>query len=231
MPDRYKPLPEVGDVPVGQDPADWVVVRNCGHGFELVSREGYDGGMFDGSGAFLSYLKGPLPIGDIDEVRKGLMRDYVQRLLRAFGGKAALQNKLDEGFKQPPFKEHPHHTTEFLASALCRRNSHPIDAVTTLCKKTLVPWPARAKRRTANLLIPHLTPRGFPALAVPLCRRAGCAGREDHETPFDHAHFGRAFSGPAAGCRGPGGRDAFGAGQHPVGGRSPGFRLLKRRAT
>jgi hypothetical protein len=114
-PDPYNPLPKVGAIPVAWAPADEVVVRNCGRGFELVSLEGYDGGMLgaDKSDPFVSHLTGNQPIGDVDEVRKGLIRDFVQRLLRAFGGKAALQNKLDESFKP-----HPYTIMEPLASAL-----------------------------------------------------------------------------------------------------------------
>lgn len=103
-PPPHKQLPEVGSIFVREDPAASAVVRNCGRGFELVSREGYVS-IYD-SQFHSPYLAGNPSIGG--EVKKGLIRDYVNRLLTAFGGKVVLQNKLDEGLRRAK-QEHPQH--------------------------------------------------------------------------------------------------------------------------
>ena len=91
-PDPVKSLPGVGPIPVHEDPAASAVVRNCGPGFELVARVAYDPDFFD-SGFRSPYLRSHPFVSN--EIKKGLMRDYVKRLITAFGGKSAFQTKLD----------------------------------------------------------------------------------------------------------------------------------------
>ncbi|HEY2071775.1 MAG TPA: hypothetical protein VGG48_19600 [Rhizomicrobium sp.] len=96
VPSLYKNIPAEGKVSVVESDANAAVVRDCGNGgFELVSRESYDSALYyPYKSAYLAHLGGP-QISD-DTVAKGLARDYVERLLDAFGGPAPLQKKLDE---------------------------------------------------------------------------------------------------------------------------------------
>jgi hypothetical protein len=93
-PDAYKPLPAVGDIEVVPDEVEPAVLRNCGSGFEIVSRENFSS-IFAMSfeSESLTDRAGPL-VGD--NVPKGLAHDYVQRLIVAFGGKDALKRKLEQ---------------------------------------------------------------------------------------------------------------------------------------
>jgi hypothetical protein len=92
LPDADKPLAAGGDIDVGIAQQVPAVLRDCGQGFEIVSREVYDS-LFDAS--FESaYLKGKgrPPVGA--GVAQGLARDYVRRLVVAFGGRDALKRQF-----------------------------------------------------------------------------------------------------------------------------------------
>jgi hypothetical protein len=97
-PRSYEPIPKSGNVMVVENEANAAVLRNCGAGFEVVSRESY-GSIFDAPfrSAYLAAGNNQV-IGD--EIPMGLARDYVNRLLGAFGGRVALQKRLDEAGKQ-----------------------------------------------------------------------------------------------------------------------------------
>lgn len=94
LPDADKRLPAAGDVEVSDAEQATAVLRDCGRGFEVVSREVYD--SFFGEPFKSAYLKGagepPIEGGAV----RGLARDYVDRLIRAFGGKDALRRTLQE---------------------------------------------------------------------------------------------------------------------------------------
>ena len=98
VPASYKSIPEAGKIAVGEDEANAAVLKDCGKGFELVSREVY-GSIFDAP--FRSaYLTGEKRVVGA-EIAKGLAHDYVEKLLNAFGGRAQLQKKLNEADKRP----------------------------------------------------------------------------------------------------------------------------------
>ena len=95
VPPLYKDLPEKGDILLVENEANAAVVRDCGRGLELVSREAYDS-IFDDQ--FRSaYLRSPqMDQTPTSVVASELARDYAARLLSAFGGRVQLQKKVDE---------------------------------------------------------------------------------------------------------------------------------------
>jgi hypothetical protein len=101
-PNQYEPQPEVGRISVHQQGDSAAVLRNCGRGFEVVSREAY-GSIFDEpfESAHLRGKGGP-PVGA--DVAEGLARDYVRRLITAFGGKSALRRAFGQSRLQDPEK-------------------------------------------------------------------------------------------------------------------------------
>lgn len=96
-PPAYKPVNPIEVVKVVENQANAAVLRDCGGGYSLVSREVY-GSVFDPS--FVSpYLLGgdrKISSGVVD----GLARDLVSRLLIAFGGRAGVQNKISAAKKE-----------------------------------------------------------------------------------------------------------------------------------
>lgn len=115
-PAPYTPLPEAGAIPLRADPITSTVVRNCGRGFELVTRLSYDPDFF--SRGFRSpYLAGHPPVGDT--VKRALLHDYVKRLIVAFGGKSALEKRFAESLQQTKARySETHPIMAPLASAL-----------------------------------------------------------------------------------------------------------------
>ncbi|MCL2713600.1 MAG: hypothetical protein FWD68_03135 [Alphaproteobacteria bacterium] len=86
--DRDEPVSEPGRWVDGDYGA--VVLRNCGAGYGIVSLEGFDG-IFDDPRKVISKSGETLP----DGVAVGMAGNYVERLIAAFGGREAVQDKFD----------------------------------------------------------------------------------------------------------------------------------------
>ena len=118
IPQPYEIIPARGDIAGVEFDGAATVLRDCGHGFETVSKENYES-VFDpsfGSGD----LSGnePTPEFRNDAVPAALAKDYVDRLIKAFGGKAALQSRLDVATGGASFSDLPILKTALIAAGL-----------------------------------------------------------------------------------------------------------------
>jgi hypothetical protein len=105
LPAPYDKIPLAEAIKGVEEEASTAVIRNCGRGFEVVSREVY-GSVFDNDYDFMSpylaeYNLTSEPVGKA--VPDGLAKDYVTRLIHAFGSRQTLQSQLNRVGKHGDF--------------------------------------------------------------------------------------------------------------------------------